>query len=251
MAAANEMTATIKQLLKTALMPVGKTMYVWGGGWDAKDHGASKETRTLGLSPSWEAFFKEQKEDYDFRKITGQRDKGLDCAGYIGWILYNIFQKENGKNGYVMKSTEMAKDFALRGWGTYRENRSKKIKNGEGEETGYLPGDIMSMPGHVFMVLGECRDKSVMLLHASPPGVQISGTPDPRGSQNSRAVILAGQCMKEHYPNWYEKYGHTMESKDYLPKADRMCWDVSGSGVMSDPEGYREMTAEELLSKLW
>ena len=33
-------TATIEALLKTALEPVGSTMYIWGGGWDDADNEA-------------------------------------------------------------------------------------------------------------------------------------------------------------------------------------------------------------------
>ena len=35
-----EKTATIENLLYTALQPVGSTMYIWGGGWDGEDSGS-------------------------------------------------------------------------------------------------------------------------------------------------------------------------------------------------------------------
>lgn len=237
-----ESRITIKKLMKTALLPVGSTMYIWGGGWNPEDTGAGIRTRTLGLCDEWKTFFDEQRKDYDYKKIKGQREKGLDCAGYIGWVLYNTFHRENGKNGYVMKSTDMAKNFALKGWGVYTGH--KEVKD-------YLAGDIMSMPGHVWLVIGACEDGSVVLLHASPPGVQISGTWDRRGRENSRADALARFYMKTMYPIWYEKYGHTIKSKNYLPKSNQMSWDLSGNAVMADPDGYRQMTAAEILNDLF
>ena len=34
---------TLENLLKTALLPIGKTMYIYGGGWNEKDTGAGIE----------------------------------------------------------------------------------------------------------------------------------------------------------------------------------------------------------------
>ena len=37
---------TLKNFLQTALMPVGTTLYIYGGGWDWQDVGSSVQTRT-------------------------------------------------------------------------------------------------------------------------------------------------------------------------------------------------------------
>ena len=50
---------TLKNFLTTALMPVGTTLYIYGGGWDWQDVGSSVQTETLGVSPDWVRFFEE------------------------------------------------------------------------------------------------------------------------------------------------------------------------------------------------
>lgn len=48
------------------------------------------------------------------------------------------------------------------------------------------------------------EDGSVLLVHSSPPGVQISGTPTPNGDLSSQAILLANSIMPERYPAWSE-----------------------------------------------
>ena len=48
---------SLKQLVKTALIPVGKTLYVWGGGWNQDDSGAGESALSLGPRYTWEIFF--------------------------------------------------------------------------------------------------------------------------------------------------------------------------------------------------
>lgn len=51
------------------------------------------------------------------------------------------------------------------------------------------------------MVLGQCADKSVVILHCTPnAGVQISGTPTPDGTYGSQAIKLAELYMAK-YPD--------------------------------------------------
>lgn len=199
--------STLKKLLQTALQPVGSTMYVWGGGWNKADTGAGREARTIGVSPKWKQFFEKQTSAYDYNRTRYQIANGLDCSGYIGWCIYNIRNTENGKSGYVMLADQMAKNFASRGWGTYTAKGS--VKN-------YRAGDIMSSSGHVYLVVGQCSDGSVVLLHASPPGVQLAGTPDRNGKSDSRAVRLATRYMKKYYPEWYKKYPNCAKGSSYL-----------------------------------
>ena len=36
--------------------------------------------------------------------------EGLDCAGYVGWAIYNTLEtKSNHGDGYVLKAEEMTK----------------------------------------------------------------------------------------------------------------------------------------------
>ena len=203
---AEKKQTTIKELLQTGLKPVGSTMYVWGGGW--KGNSASKEARRLGVSSSWKAFYKKQKKGYNYHKYLNQSSKGLDCPGYIGWCIYNVMESSNGQKGYVLYAEDMARNYARRGWGTF--TKRSKVKN-------YKAGDIMSNPaGHVYMVVGSCKDGSVVLLHSSPPGVTLCGTSTRSGKTNSQAVKLAKKYMKKYYPVWYKKFGDCSRGKSYL-----------------------------------
>lgn len=234
--------STLKKLLQTALQPVGSTMYVWGGGWNKEDTGAGKEARTIGVSPQWEKFFKKQTSSYDYRNTRYQISNGLDCSGYVGWCIYNILNTKNGKKGYVMLAQKMAQNFASRGWGSYKA--SYLVSD-------YRAGDIMSSGSHVWIVLGQCGDGSVVIMHSSPPGVQLAGTPDKKGRANSEAVQLAAYYMKTYYPAWYKKFPNCARDGSYLTKYGQMRWDVSGKSVMTDPDGYRNMSASQILKNLF
>lgn len=234
--------STIKKLLQVGLKPVGSTMYIWGGGWKGKANKPGKEACTMGVSPSWKKFYKKQTKKYNYRKYRYQSSKGLDCSGYIGWCIYNVMNTRSGNQGYVMYAKQMAKNFSSRGWGTY--TAKKKVRN-------YKAGDIMSSSGHVYMVVGQCRDKSVVLLHSSPPGVQLCGTSTPSGKANSQAVKLAKKYMKKYYPSWHRKFPNCSRGRSYLKDYNQMRWDISGKKVMTDPEGYRKMSAEQILKDLF
>ena len=225
---------SIERLLLLAKEPLGKTMYVWGGGWNAEDTGAGAEAVTLGISPAWEKFAGKQDADYNFNENRYQIHNGLDCSGYIGWLVYNLLESENGKEGYVVKSSEMARFLAQKGLGEYTESRD--VKN-------WKPGDIMSMKGHVWMSLGSCEDGSVVVIHASPPGVTLSGTLLPDGSE-SMAVKLAKKYMKKNYPKWYKKYGVKACEYKYLTDSSSMRWDIT---CVEDIQGLQKLSAGKVL----
>lgn len=238
-------SATVQRLLETALEPVGNTMYIWGGGWNDEDSQAGAGAARIGVSPIWEAFAKQQDESYDFNRYRFQRELGLDCSGYVGWVVYNTFEEENGQCGYVTASTDMAESFAGRKWGKLLQNPKE-----------FLPGDIVSMEGHVWICLGTCQDGSVLLVHSSPPGVSICGTPIPAESQsqsaegingNSIAIELAKQFMTENYPQWQENYPNRSVSDSYLENVMVMRWN---EGTMRDAKKYQGMSGEEILDEL-
>lgn len=241
---------TIANLLVTALQPVGNTMYVWGGGWNEEDEGAGYETRRIGVSPRWKQFADEQTADYDFKKTRYQIHDGLDCSGYIGWVIYNVFEECSVKKGYVMPAAYMAWEFAGMGWGRYTPAEYV---------TDWKAGDIMSAKGHVWMSLGMCEDGSVLLLHASPPGVSLCGTAEmPRlhttglsgvkDKSGSQAELLAEQYMSKYYPKWYERYPNCSRDVAYLKKSSQMRWN---RGTLSDAEKLTEKTASEVLAWLF
>lgn len=233
--------ATGKSLLgflQIAIQPVGKTMYVWGGGWNEEDTAAGIEAVTLGVSPAWEAFAVQQDASYDYNKTRYQIHDGLDCSGYVGWAVYNVLETENGKEGYVLSSTKMAEDYAGRGLGEYLPVKTVSQ---------WKPGDIVSMKGHVWIAVGMCGDGSVLLLHSSPPGVSFCGTTLADGSK-SQAVALAERIMQNYYPEWYAKYPECARPHSYLTGAAAMRW---SRDVLEDEEGLEFMSAEEVVSVLF
>ena len=238
--------ATIKRLLQVALQPVGSTMYVWGGGWNEEDTAAGIEARTIGVSPKWKNFFLQQDASYDYHNTRYQIHNGLDCSGYVGWVIYNIMEKTDGNDGYVMYAQQMAQNYAGQGWGEY-------ISRWQVHD--YKAGDIMSSAcsdcGHVWIVVGQCSDGSVLLLHASPPGVRLAGTPTPSGTSASEAWRLASSFMRKYYPQWFARYPKCLVSMSYLSHYCQMRWSLTDTSVLSDPDGYRDKNAGDIIRDLF
>lgn len=225
---------SILSFLKNATLPVGNTMYVWGGGWNETDDGAGEDAMTIGVSERWAEFAAQQSSDYDYKETKYQIRDGLDCSGYVGWAVYNTLETENGKEGYVYSSSKMAEEYAKRGLGTFTAVE---------DVTDYKAGDIMSRQGHVWIVVGTASDGSVLMLHSSPPGVIFSGTRLPDGG-DSEAVALAERIMSERYPEWYARFPDCSRSNKYLEDSSAMRWHRH---VLADDEGLSEMTAEEIV----
>lgn len=252
---------TIKNLLSTALSPVGSTLYVYGGGWNWQDDGSGDEARSIGLSEEWRSFFYSEDAGYSFRDeryypqngINQIHDKGLDCSGFVGWVLYNVFNTENGNDGYVGSSTKMAKRLSEKGLGEWTQKYSVcDIK----------PGDIISISGHVWMALGVCSDGSVIALHSTASlsregneggGPELSAVSN---SKNSEAYVIADYYMSTYYPEWYERYPIALKSPDvyYAVEGGNMgkfSWHIDAENGLSDPDGYLEMSPEEILKDLF
>lgn len=225
-------TASIEELLRISMEPVGSTMYVWGGGWNDEDSEAGASSTQIGLSPQWEVFAKTQDETYDFEEYRFEREKGLDCSGYVGWVIYNTFETENGLQGYVTASTDFAESLANRGWGTFIQNPKE-----------FLPGDVVSMEGHVWICLGTCVDGSVLLVHSSPPGVSVCGTQVKEG-ESSIAIELATQFMTVNFPDWQKKYSNRTVSSSYLENVSVFRWNES---TMLDAGKMQDMSGEEIM----
>lgn len=233
---------TLLRFLKIAMEPVGTTMYVWGGGWNEEDTGAGTEAVSIGVSPRWKEFFERQTSAYDYHNTRYQIHDGLDCSGYVGWALYNLFHTRAGENGYVMKAQDMASAFAGNGWGDY--HTANEVKD-------FRPGDIMSSSGHVYIVVGACSDGSIVIAHSSPPGVQLCGTSTPGGRNDSEAVALAKEYMKKYFPKWHARYPDCSRGVKYLSTYNQMRWRIGDGGVMTDPEGIASMPAEKVLAEVF
>lgn len=229
---------TRKQFLQIALRPVGHTMYIWGGGWNAEDDGAGHEAVTRGVSPRWAAFAAQQGPDYDWHTTKYQIHDGLDCSGYVGWAVYNLRAGRDGLPGFVMPAGRMAADFAARGWGAFTPAQGVRRRSA---------GDILSTNGHVYISLGDCTDGSALLVHASPPGVQVCGTVTPKGETDSEAIRLARAYMARCHPNWHARYPDCARGAAYLTDYDQFSWFPRR---LPDPEGLSKECAGAVLTAL-
>lgn len=270
---------TLKNFLATAVMPVGNTLYVYGGGWDWQDVGTAIQARSIGVSEDWVRFFREHDENYTYRDKDGDEAKkdpansyypyggyneyyyaGLDCSGYLGWTVYNVMNTEDGQDGYVVPSTKFAKSLADRGWGSWTQEVQKPLDRASSE---FLPGDVVSISGHVWMCLGTCEDGSILILHSTPA---LSRKDQPGGGpefsaigedRNCDAYILAETYLSKYFPEWYERYPVALKDYEQYTAfegeyAGKFSWNLTGeNGGLSDPDGYRNKTPEEIMEDLF
>lgn len=261
---------TLKNFLATALEPVGTTLYIYGGGWNWQDEGSSIQATTIGISPDWIHFFDQQDENFTYRDKDGgyypyggfneYYYAGLDCSGYLGWVVYNTLNDRSGGEGYVGSSTGFAKRLGDKGFGDWTQNVTLPDDSAEAV---VKPGDIMSINGHVWISLGTCADGSVVIVHSTPSysrtgqpggGVQIGAIGK---TEKCEAFQLADFYMSEYYTEWYRRYGVSLKKPETYFKiegdtAGRFTWNVKGKGsVLTDPEGYQELSPGEVLSELY
>lgn len=234
---------TVKNYLLNALKPVGSTLYVWGGGW------AEPTTNYKGLYPTWKKWYNSNSGSYNYANYkdlsVATRKKGLDCSGFVGWTTYQIMQQKSGGPSYVAEASTLASYYAGRGYGTLK-NQSALSKNGY--KGSFKAGDIGSRPGHTWIVLGQCSDGSVVIVHSTPPCVQIAGTPTPTGSYSSQAVTLAKKYMQKYYSSTVSKFGLGSKTSDYIRTCNIMRWNT---GTLSDPDGFRSKNAAQILAELF
>ena len=236
----------LSDLIADALKPVGNTLYVWGGGWNVPDNGSGETALRMGVWPEWEQYFQKNKQNYSYRPgrtdwENGHRESrfwGVDCSGYLGWLVYNSVQNGKDNNGYVGDATKLAKSLAGYGFGTV----STCTPNSK-----FYPGDIVSINGHCYLSLGQCQDGSVLLLHSTPNGgVQMSGTVN--GSSSSQASRLAQSFMQQYYPDWWTYFGkegrQVVNAKVYL-YGTKLTW--QNAGAVYDSQGLQWKSADQMV----
>ncbi len=250
---------TVKNLIKTALGPVGRTLYVYGGGWNWQDDGSSTAATSVGLFSDWAWQFDIMGADYEYDAadptlsyfpnggFNEYWNAGLDCSGYLGWCVYNLLNTENGGDGYVTASTSFASSLADRGLGTVKAGTPiPTLEN-------YRPGDIVSIKGHVFMIIGVCSDGSVVIAHSTVTesrtgkqggGVQISAV---GWTKTCEAYAVADRFMATNYPEWNARYETDLKDPSvYFPGESGSVFTWSES-VLSDPDGIRSMLPDRVL----
>ena len=261
---------TLTNFFRTAFSAVGHALYVYGGAWNFQDNGSSNAARSIGVSPSWVKFFYEHDATYNYKNSNqatsyypfGSYNEyyyaGVDCSGFVGWVMYNVMNTETGHDGYVMGSTKMAKHFAELGLGTYTRNYSAPTTN---VNSGFNVGDIISCDGHVWICLGVCSDGSMVIIHSTPSesrtgssggGAQLGAIGSSVGCE---AYILADNYNKTYYPDWYAKYPTSLKSySTYLKQtnanAGKFSWYISSSGLL-DPDNLSTKSPEEILKVIF
>ena len=231
---------TLKNYLAGALQPVGRALYVWGGGWT--------DSTRKGVSPTWVSWYNSQTSSYNYNNYrdltTANRIKGLDCSGFVGWASYQVMHTKSGEGGgYTVVSGDI---------GSYYQNT---LKWGRIVNQNYLsqtkwkmqPGDIGYDSGHTWIVLGQCSDKSAVIVHSTPQaGCQIAGTCTPDGDYDSQAVALAKTYMSRY--KGYTKYENHPSCGNYIRRGNYLRW---YSSTLSDPDGYKNKTAAQILADLY
>lgn len=257
---------TISNFLATALQPVGTTLYIYGGAWNWQDTGASVQATTLGLPSSWVVFFQSQTDSFTYRNNADPGKSyywrhyneyyyaGADCSGYVGWAVYNFLHTQSGQPGYVCSADEIAKNLHDRGLGSWT-----RVIRGPQD---FRPGDIFSMDGHVWICLGVCGDGSMVILHSTPSpsyagqpggGVQLSGV---GWSADCQAAALAREYMQRYYPQWSARYPTVWKSyvsytSFTCETAGKFSWGVGTADTLTDPDGFLQLSAAEILQKLF
>lgn len=266
---------TVLNFVKTALMPVGTTLYVYGGGWDWYDEGAGPQTRRIGVAPEWVRFFREQTVDYTFRDVDDDVNKrdpktsyypfggfnqyyyaGLDCSGFVGWTLYNTFETKDGRDGYVCSSTKMARSLADAGYGEITQNLSAPTSD---NRVRIKPGDVVSIKGHVWISLGTCEDGSVVIVHSTNGFVSRTGQPGGGvaigaigTSTDCEAYRLAERYMRKYFPQWDERYTVALSNPETYfnlegDVAGWFSWNPESAEGLTDEEHVQDMTPAEVL----
>jgi hypothetical protein len=235
-------TKTIKNYLKGALLPIGKAVYVWGGGWT--------QSTIKGVPSDWVNWYNKVSSSYDFnqyRDLTvGNRVKGLDCSGFVGWTAYQVMHEKSGEGlGYTVVSGSVGQSYVARGWG-------KIITQADLASSNYkiVAGDVGYHSTHTWIMLGQCKDKSCVIIHSTPnAGVQLAGTCTPAGNYDSQAVALAKKYMKS-YAGYTGKFAgvYKPSTGNYIRQGNFLRWN---SATLADPEGYRNMTADQILKDLY
>jgi hypothetical protein len=265
---------TVENLLRVALSAVGETCYVFGGGWGEENH-------KIGLSQQSLNFFNQQDKSYDENlhdatKGTASRGDGWDCAAMLGWVLYNTYFCEDDilLRDFLPESTDeisygiggpertfvsdcIIEDFVRRNMGQKFHFSLDKIQ----------PGDIVHVPGHIFLVLGVCEDKSMVVSHSSVTvhgddlsqgGSMLSATLSENGEKESEALEIVTEFMRTYAPAFHEKFARDdgtsdfclFYSKDYGVSGERICDNILRLSGLTDDENFRYKSAAEVIGTI-
>ena len=230
---------TIKNYLLGSLKPVGQALYVWGGGWN--------DSKTKGVSAAWKEWYDSQTSSYNYNHYkdlsAATRAKGLDCSGFVGWTAYQVMHSKSGEGyGYTVVAADVGSYYKSLGWGKVLSQKDLAA-----DDYTLKAGDVGFNSGHTWIVLGQCSDKSAVIVHSTPnAGCQIAGTCTPDGNYNSEAITLAKKYMSKY--GGFTKYDYHTSCGNYIRNGQYFRWNNS---VLSDPNGYLSKTAAQILADLY
>ncbi|MCF0144994.1 MAG: N-acetylmuramoyl-L-alanine amidase family protein, partial [Eubacterium sp.] len=211
---------TLRNLLETALVPIGRTLWVWGGG-----HGG--DANIMGMPQIWEDYFVDNASPGYQSSDDIMFWIGPDCSGYASWVVSNAFFTAATRPGSTPLAQYAAQTYASSGYGYISDAEA------------FHPGDVVSMDyGHVWFVIGKYDDGSVLLAHNSTKGCQLSGT-------GGEADKKARYYMAKYFPYWPYR---PMTTSWYLGYMHKMTWNVGS--FISDPDGFMDMGPDEIMKVL-
>ena len=288
---------TLRNFLALAMEPVGTTLYIYGGGWNWQDDAASVQAKGIHVSQDWLRFFREQDETFTYRDASGDGKKpdpphsyypyggyneyyyaGLDCSGYVGWVIYNLENTEDGNEGYVTFACDMAKKLEQMGYGRMTIEAQPYITPSTAAEAGgtalkaaaltassdtatgalsggaavwkadirpedirLKPGDVVSMGGHVWISLGTCSDGSTLLLHSTP---SYSRKGQPGGGVQISAIGTSASCeayqLADRYMSAYFPEWYSRYPVSLKNAADYFEFEDENTGIFSWTPGEDE-----------
>ena len=249
---------TILSLLKNAIVPCGRVLYIWAGG-----HEEPVASGLASYPDFWDDFYvAHASTTYNRHDYEWEKKAGLDCSGYVGWVVYNTLHSKSGEEWLAYSTAEMKNYYLNKGYANpdYINFKAATSTTLPGK---VYPGDLCIMAGHVMICLGTCSDGSVVFIHSSPSdgdggGVQISGTKRPvkvtkdgkttiEWKSDSQAAALAQKYMSKYFPEWPFGTRSALPSEYMRFAYGRIHWKTD---VLSDPDGVIKMSADQVLKLL-
>ncbi len=232
--------STIKNYLTNAIAPMGSTLYILGGGRDEYRPVRVNNSTRIGLHEEWRDFFLSKKgQKYDPDNYAYKRSLGVDCSGFVGFVNYNTFNTSDNQAPMVTTSGKTGDLLESRGLGSYSTELSYDS---------YQAGDVMFRDGHVYIVVGQCSDGSVVVAHSSMMGVKLAATRDRNGNSRNQANALVKSYMSTYFQDYHKIDSGINTASNYLTNYKKFTWN---SKALSDPDGYRNMPVEEVLKDLF
>jgi len=133
----------IADIIRNAGKPAGKTLYVWGGGWNEADTAAGETARTIGVYPEWERYFGSNRQGYSY--LPGKRAWE---RGERQWRFY----------GLDWRYHQHIRALLLKPWTVQRRKRPHSSQHPERRRTGERHRNRRQIVGSL---------KACKLLHAA------------------------------------------------------------------------------------